>query len=1236
MFRHTPPGLVRALTRRRSGLHTLASAAAALLPLPAFALGGDFAAVDFAAAAPYTYNHDTGGGAYDDGTIGKTNDVVESLEGGDFACGDIVTYFLAIDVEATPAEARQTAQFQLGFLADTTGQSGAGHVDVVSVKVNRTVQCAVGTSCAEGANGSDAGLADDGGSVAELVEQHFTNGGPFNQAAQLIATLQVDDLEANEHVIVRIDVRTACKPQTSPTGNLQADLLWAQEVWPTSDVINAGNQTIPFKQIGEMAGAGLPLLRVIKTVTSADGTCPGSDLIDATAGSLVKYCYEVRNDGTADLYDVTLSDDNGTPANLADDFSVALTGLQTLGGQAAVGDLASGKTAYGTALIEADLRGGATLTNIAKANGVVGKNSFADSDFASVNVTAPAASLALTVKASFDAICGNADDMDSLLVATGSTVYYCYTITNTGEVAVAGISIADTVNGAPIAVPGSIDLQAGASGTLMSAPIVASADFSDSAIATGTSAGSSVSSNPDSASVQTATSALAISVEASLDPVCGNADDASALTVVAGTSVYWCYTVVNSGQTWVQGVAVLDANYAPIDAQLVAGATELMPGGSATFLVGPETANGSLTETALASAIDVFSFTIDSAQDSAQVTTIKPAVSVTKTASLDGSCPGSDLVTALVGQTVTWCYLITNTGDVALNDVTLTDGDITIQIGSLAAGATYSASATIIAADDVTTAATVSANDAVLGLAVNSQPDAASVDVVHPSLSIATTVSLDGSCPGDEVVNVLSGTAVTWCYLVTNTGDTAVASLGIAGSLNGAISAAQTALAPGEFTYVAVGGVANESAIETAVANATASATGTPVASAPDAAAAQVVHPGLKIDVTVSLDGTCPGSDGASVVAGTQVTWCYAVHNSGDSDLVNVVVTDAQGNVIGTIASLPAGGESVLQSPPTALTQDTTMAVTASGSDVFGFPASGSDAAIVDVLYADLQVTLSAPSQLVLSPTNTSLTYTATVTNLGEATAGASTFTNTLPAGVVVINVTSTSGSCTVSGNVVTCSVGDLAAGEAVSIVIETAVTANFLDLIDSAVVATATPETTLGNNAANVTTHVASPTRTIGFYGTHPAFVQQCLNAFGGTIALGYTTVGTETADNQYDIDKDTRIEQGLNLALGVLNANVAKFVDGTKRPALGSARAQAGRQVLAALCNQKLLGGNLPFTPASALSTLAGSDIQAILALSTVADKYNNAGESVPSFGNPGPAVSSYPWDDPTDFRD
>src|SRR5436190_23971418 len=78
--------------------------------------GGDFS-LDFVASAPFTYNHVTGGGAFDDRTIGKTSDVVESLEGGDFKCGDIVTYLVQISV-ASGAVGAQTVDLNFEFLSD--------------------------------------------------------------------------------------------------------------------------------------------------------------------------------------------------------------------------------------------------------------------------------------------------------------------------------------------------------------------------------------------------------------------------------------------------------------------------------------------------------------------------------------------------------------------------------------------------------------------------------------------------------------------------------------------------------------------------------------------------------------------------------------------------------------------------------------------------------------------------------------------------------------------------------------------------------------------------------------------------------------------------------------------------------------------------------------------------------------------------------------------------------------
>src|SRR5262245_41233183 len=102
-----------------AGMLSMALVGQPLLAGKAFAVGGDFS-LDFTASAPETYDHLTGGGAYDDG---KLKDVVESLEGGDFACDDFVTFLTQIVV--APGAVNQTIELKYDWTADSTGQSGA-------------------------------------------------------------------------------------------------------------------------------------------------------------------------------------------------------------------------------------------------------------------------------------------------------------------------------------------------------------------------------------------------------------------------------------------------------------------------------------------------------------------------------------------------------------------------------------------------------------------------------------------------------------------------------------------------------------------------------------------------------------------------------------------------------------------------------------------------------------------------------------------------------------------------------------------------------------------------------------------------------------------------------------------------------------------------------------------------------------------------------------------------------
>ena len=164
-----------------------------------------------AASAPLSYHHNdggvgnpVGGGAWDDGTTGVDKDIVKSLLGGDFVCGDTVTFLTQVvvaDTASAGTDAPQTIELNYAFTADSTGQSGAALSEVTFVAVN------YGTivDLIPGENTVDDGFSatEDGGSTATLVGQHLT--GPLfgnvpgtNDASELLATVELDDLDRGE------------------------------------------------------------------------------------------------------------------------------------------------------------------------------------------------------------------------------------------------------------------------------------------------------------------------------------------------------------------------------------------------------------------------------------------------------------------------------------------------------------------------------------------------------------------------------------------------------------------------------------------------------------------------------------------------------------------------------------------------------------------------------------------------------------------------------------------------------------------------------------------------------------------------------------------------------------------------------------------------------------------------------------------------------------------------------
>ncbi|TLM97701.1 MAG: hypothetical protein FDZ75_03985, partial [Actinobacteria bacterium] len=200
-----------------------------------------------------------------------------------------------------------------------------------------------------------------------------------------------------------------------------------------------------------------------------------------------------------------------------------------------------------------------------------------------------------------------------------------------------------------------------------------------------------------------------------------------------------------------------------------------------------------------------------------------------------------------------------------------------------------------------------------------SATDTARVPVYNPSISIVKSAN---------PTLILPGTPVTYTYLVTNTGDISLTNLTVNDDKLGVIGTLAM-LAPGAthtFTTSAPISVDTHNVGTVVGWYGAAESDFYGSVSASDPADVDVVNPGIHVAKVASA---------SAVLAGGAVTYTYTVTNTGDTPLVNVVVTDDKLGQIGTVASLAAGASQTF-TKSTTLAVTTTNVVTATGVDVLG------------------------------------------------------------------------------------------------------------------------------------------------------------------------------------------------------------------------------------------------------------------------------------------------------------
>ncbi len=474
---------------------------------------------------------------------------------------------------------------------------------------------------------------------------------------------------------------------------------------------------------------------------------------------------------------------------------------------------------------------------------------------------------------------------DAHHVPADTDVVFTYEVTNTGNVPVTDIALVDSELG-DVARPDGFDgtLPVGESIEFRAAGPVGAGAYANTATVTSAEA-------PETSADWHGfgeTHGLSV-VKKGADRIAETAGDA--VHVTAGSEVGFTYEVTNEGNVAATDVVVTDDRIMSLTAPDGFDGT-IAPGETVTFTATGPVAAGAYTNTATASADGVEPAT-DEWHGFGEVRSI--ALVKKGDGAVAATADGAIRVPA--DTQVDFRYEVTNTGNVPVSSVTVTDDRIATLIpptdfdGTLAAGetATFTASGPIGAGAYVNTATAA---------AEGVEPVRAEWHGfgVTEGLTIVKAGATAVATTADSAVHVPAGSEVEFTYTVTNVGnvpatavtvaDDRIASIVPPSGFDGTIAAGDTV------TFTARGPVAAGAYVNTA----TVTAEGLPPVSTPWHGFGET-H-GLAIVKTGDELAAPTIDDAVHVPAGSEVDFAYTVTNTGNVPATGVTVGDDRISVL--------------------------------------------------------------------------------------------------------------------------------------------------------------------------------------------------------------------------------------------------------------------------------------------------------------------------------------------------
>ncbi|KKB12532.1 hypothetical protein VE25_06265 [Devosia geojensis] len=506
---------------------------------------------------------------------------------------------------------------------------------------------------------------------------------------------------------------------------------------------------------------------------------------------------------------------------------------------------------------------------------------------------------------------GTLNDLDGDgLIDPGETVSYSFLVRNSGNVTMTGVTVNDPLlaNAGISVTPGPQTLSPGGTATFTATytPTQAQIDagqVSNTATGTGTPpAGPPIESPPDTVVVPPDQApGLAIDKTGTLNDLDGDG------LIDLGETITYTFLARNTGSVTLTNVTVNDPLLANAGISVTPGPQTLGPGGTATFTATytptqTDIDTGEVSNTATGTGTPPSGPPIESPPDTVVVPPEQtPGLVIDKTGTLnDGD--GDGLID--LGETISYAFLVTNTGTVTLTNVTVNDPLVAVDQGpqTLAPGASFTFTATYtptqaeIDAGQVSNTATGSGTDPD-GNTTLSPPDTV---VVPPDQTPGLTIDKTGTLndlDGDGLIDL--GETITYSFLARNTGTVTLTGVTINDPL---LDNAGIAVTPGPQTLAPGGSVTftatytpTQAEIDAGQVENTATGSGTDpdgntTQSPPDTV---VVPPDQTPGLTIDKTGTLNDLDGDGLIdLGETITYSFLARNTGTVTLTNVTVND--------------------------------------------------------------------------------------------------------------------------------------------------------------------------------------------------------------------------------------------------------------------------------------------------------------------------------------------------------